>query len=938
MRCNPLRWLWGLAPIALLAWFATDLEHAKIEADLKTRTIEALKAEGLGWAESGFSGRDGLVTGRAIEESEPGRAEAIVRKVWGVRIVDNKAGLIDKQDNYVWSASRRENRIKLSGFVPNEATRREIVGLVRASFPGHEVDDRLKLARGAPSHDVWFGGVAFGLKQLTRLKRGQVDLEQTALTLTGEATNGAEFRTVISALQSMPKGINLKMQRVTPPVVSPYTFSARLAGRELVLAGHVPSEEMRKNIRELAKQYMPRATVVDRMELADGAVESWPGAMTVILRELGRLEEGAVDVKDNIVTFNGLAQKEETADLVRKTVRGGLPAIFKSTENVRFREPTIKTISPFVTSIDATGQAIALKGHVPSDALRLQLVNALRAHFPDRRIEDRLALGAGAPDGWLKCLEAGGQALKKVQDGQFELRDRSGVLTGLTAEEDIAEGLPGELKSTAGRNCDAAARLTFSPPPEPVLDWRARYDSIGKELVLLGDVPNDVTREELVRLAQRQFPKDIQIVNEMRVVGTSSRRWQKTALSGLRMLAGLRRGEARLTGLDLTLTGEAGDVTVQTAIKEQMARELAKPYSGRDVIEIRSDAMIVTEIEARRRAEAEAKRKADDEQRRLAELDRARAEEEQRRRGELERTRSEEEARRRAEEEQRRREEAARRAEEERRAAEAQKRAEEERRAKALADYAWTADYDGTTVVLKGQIPGMLARWRVVRGVQEALPKARVDDQMTVADPAPERWEDAVRLASSQLAGLARGSATIKGGRVHVTGEVEQRETVDRIRAALASPPQGFRGTEAVSYRAPAPKVVVPPTGPIQIDTCRDALKSIQREGVINFRRGSAELDEESLPTLAKLADVAKRCDKVRIEVSGHTDSDGNPQANQRLSQRRARAVADFLIDAGVTEGRLTAVGYGPDRPVAENDNPENKAKNRRIEFTVTAE
>ena len=73
----------------------------------------------------------------------------------------------------------------------------------------------------------------------------------------------------------------------------------------------------------------------------------------------------------------------------------------------------------------------------------------------------------------------------------------------------------------------------------------------------------------------------------------------------------------------------------------------------------------------------------------------------------------------------------------------------------------------------------------------------------------------------------------------------------------------------------------------------------------------------------------------VRIEIEGHTDAEGTPERNARLADRRARAVADYLVKAGVEAGKLVAVGYGETRPVAPNDTPENRARNRRIEFTV---
>ena len=104
---------------------------------------------------------------------------------------------------------------------------------------------------------------------------------------------------------------------------------------------------------------------------------------------------------------------------------------------------------------------------------------------------------------------------------------------------------------------------------------------------------------------------------------------------------------------------------------------------------------------------------------------------------------------------------------------------------------------------------------------------------------------------------------------------------------------------------------------------------------MIRFGWASADLDSDSTATLNQLAQIAKECPNVTIDVEGHTDTDGAPDRNQRLSERRAQSVVDFLVKAGVPPARLKAVGYGQDRPIAPNDNNANKGRNRRIEFTV---
>jgi OOP family OmpA-OmpF porin len=77
------------------------------------------------------------------------------------------------------------------------------------------------------------------------------------------------------------------------------------------------------------------------------------------------------------------------------------------------------------------------------------------------------------------------------------------------------------------------------------------------------------------------------------------------------------------------------------------------------------------------------------------------------------------------------------------------------------------------------------------------------------------------------------------------------------------------------------------------------------------------------------------RCPEATIDVGAHTDSEGSTANNLELSQSRADAIVEFLVDAGVKRERLTAVGYGEAKPVTDNASPEGRVANRRIEFVL---
>ena len=106
-------------------------------------------------------------------------------------------------------------------------------------------------------------------------------------------------------------------------------------------------------------------------------------------------------------------------------------------------------------------------------------------------------------------------------------------------------------------------------------------------------------------------------------------------------------------------------------------------------------------------------------------------------------------------------------------------------------------------------------------------------------------------------------------------------------------------------------------------------------EGV-SFKAGSAELIPSSLATLNKTIAGLKKNVKARVEIEGHTSSEGSEELNQKLSEERANSVRDYMIQKGIAKERVTAVGYGFSRPKASNDTEEGRRQNRRIEVRGT--
>lgn len=127
-----------------------------------------------------------------------------------------------------------------------------------------------------------------------------------------------------------------------------------------------------------------------------------------------------------------------------------------------------------------------------------------------------------------------------------------------------------------------------------------------------------------------------------------------------------------------------------------------------------------------------------------------------------------------------------------------------------------------------------------------------------------------------------------------------------------------------------------------KITSCNNEVATVAKSGKIGFDKGSSNITSGK-EIITKVAEIARKCGNVKIEVGGHTDSGGAAAMNMKLSQLRAEEVRNNLIKLGLKPEQVTAKGYGSTRPLVDDhavigvDNPQ-RAMNRRIEFTVSAQ
>lgn len=112
--------------------------------------------------------------------------------------------------------------------------------------------------------------------------------------------------------------------------------------------------------------------------------------------------------------------------------------------------------------------------------------------------------------------------------------------------------------------------------------------------------------------------------------------------------------------------------------------------------------------------------------------------------------------------------------------------------------------------------------------------------------------------------------------------------------------------------------------------------EKIELKAKIFFSTGKATIKEKSFPVLDAAVKVMKAYPAITVRIEGHTDDRGAVAFNKKLSEARAKACLEYVAGKGVDASRMTAVGFGPEKPIADNTKKDGRAKNRRVEFVVT--
>jgi OOP family OmpA-OmpF porin len=233
-----------------------------------------------------------------------------------------------------------------------------------------------------------------------------------------------------------------------------------------------------------------------------------------------------------------------------------------------------------------------------------------------------------------------------------------------------------------------------------------------------------------------------------------------------------------------------------------------------------------------------------------------------------------------------------------------------------------------STLTLTGYVPDNNVHAALVAAAGRKFFSEKVVDNLKASIGAPQGFANAVVPSLGALSRLSTGTLVVSDREVKLSGDAFYDAAANQMRSGLGKDfPTGWQYKAEISVK--------PASAPVDATVCQQLLADLLSKGRIRFESGKTDISPDSAGLLDRLIETAMRCPAANIEIAGHTDTDGEEAANQALSEKRAQAVAEYLIKAGLPADRFSPVGYGSTQPVAANETEDGKAQNRRIEFVV---
>jgi outer membrane protein OmpA-like peptidoglycan-associated protein len=861
------------------------------------------------------------------------------------------------QSPFEWHAEFDGRTLNLSGAVPSETVATQLAALAPA---GAQLSTSFVLASGAPPQ---FEESAQRLiENLVKLERGTATISDETSSLMGTPRDPAVVESVLLAMAPTSAVIDLD-----PPNVAEYWFSASVADGTITLDGFVPDAAFRDR---LSAQVGINA---DSLEFGRGAPERFGSGVDLVISALRRMSEGEAQIKGNVVTIEGRAATLADYAALTETLELGAPqGLLLASAAVK---PPMATPFTFAAAKAGDGK-FALSGYVPSDQAQQRLVAAL----PEVPVDSTIIADGYPADFEASAIKAL-SVLALLDTGSVTYDGAAWTLSGAVdtpheafiAESAFADAGLRAAGWTYSVELPEAAPVAQLPVVEPY-SWRAQKTA-GGTLALTGFVPTEPLKRYLANRAGASA------VDSTALGAGAPEGFVGSSVAGLDALLALDEGTISLSGDDWTLTGKVA-TTAQRYTLEAALRAAAPVDDWSISIQAADAAPVVSPFtwsatkgedgriafagyvptEALRGALVAAAGTGASDQTLVGSGEpgdfETRANSALEALGKLVSGKASFDGATWSLEGQPSSASDAASVQDLLRAGQwtlalaeplavepaaepttAEVPAETEPAPAAVdvpatvaavepaaptpppveRDYVFSASKVlGGPVEFSGIVPAepMLRYLAVITGGEPS-------PNLTVGEGLPTTFIPSAEAGSRALARLADGEFGLDGDTWVLTGRAETEVQREAALADIAGAPGIAQWQTDIT--------LLPP-----FEVCRDKVGAFATRNAILFESGSARIADASQAAVDELAGYLALCPETSVEVEGHTDSDGEDDANLALSVARAESVVDALILRGVGPERLYAVGYGESLPVDSNETRAGKQANRRIGFNLS--
>ena len=333
---EPRRW-WAGALVLIPVWLLANIVTGpSVESDLQTRAQAGLPQGAFQNGAVSVAGRDVTLTGTPFQSSSGDKAAADISQLDGVRLVNTDISALPVAKPFLFAAALDKGHVRLTGNVPDPATRAALVAAAEKASPGAKIVDAMTYASGEPAAFATMAGAA--TMGLTDLSAGSVSLKDKAYSIVGTASTVTSYQHALDGAQHLPAGVTLAEAKVEPPAVKDFAFSADKSADALTLSGDVPSEAARVAVLKAAQDSDAGATITDHLVPASGLPQKmdFAAASGFALAELGNLNRGHASISAAGIDISGDAATTANAAKVKGALGAALPGgLVASTAAIR---------------------------------------------------------------------------------------------------------------------------------------------------------------------------------------------------------------------------------------------------------------------------------------------------------------------------------------------------------------------------------------------------------------------------------------------------------------------------------------------------------------------------------------------------------------------------------------------------------------------------